>query len=453
MGFRRFFPLFALAAVLAVSARADDAWCGICGDFFEGPPAAHAKAHGNAVWCGDCDGVYEKGHVHLAKRFAEEAKRKKAEEASAASDAASDATPVPGTPSAAEPKSPLADAAARLAPLKRYWWAVPAVLVFWLFLLPVLKTVLFRPKASRAWDFPMENGVPKGVELVPDRLVCSENGKDDGGGTAIGYPAMIRLGRGRRWTPAFVKRMIGKQMRQDVRFPALRFEADVLERLKDTGAVPRLLVPPAQTTLPNGQYWAYYAMSVAPGEPWPPRGGLGGETRRALVALCEALVRLHEREIGHHDLKPQNLFWDGRRVTLIDLGSAIDHRATAPDRLVNPLGGDRVGSRPWVPPVSDGRILSDYSLASDAWVYGLLFCEALVGGVCDANFAARHWHAADPQKGTSDDMDHEWFFQRLSETESPDLAHAVVEGLFSFQASRRISLSKFLKIVRKEWGL
>ena len=445
MGFRRFLPLFALVALFAVPLRADDSWCGVCGDFFEGAPAEHAKTHGDAAWCGDCDGVYEKGHVHLAKR-------KKTEAAPAAPDAAPDAKPVPEAASV-EPESPLADAAARLAPLKRYWWAVPAVLVVWLLLLPLLKALWSRSKASRTWDFPMVDGVPQGVELVPDRLVCSENGKDDGGGTAFGYPAMVRLGRSRRWTPAFVKRMIGKGMRQDVRFPALRFEADILERLKDTGATPRLLVPPTETTLPDGQHWAYYAMSVAIGDPWPATGGLGGETRRALYALCEALVRLHNLQIGHHDLKPGNVFWDGRHVTLIDLGSAIDHRVDAPDRLVNPLGPTYPKTRPWVAPESDGRCLAELPLASDAWVYGLFFCEALVGGVCDANLAARHWHAADSQKGTPDNMDHEWFFQRLSETESPDLAHAVVEGLFAFQASRRMSLSRFLAILQKEWGL
>ena len=444
MGFRRFFfPLFALAALFAVPLRADDAWCDVCGDFFEGAPAEHAKTHGDAAWCGDCDGVYEKGHVHLAKR-------KKTEAAPAAPDAAPesapDAKPVRETTSA-KPDNPLADVVARLAPLKRYWWAVPAVLVAWLVLLPMLKALLTRPKTVRAWDFPMVDGVPQGVELVPDRLVCSENGKDDGGGTAFGYPAMVRLGRGRRWTPAFVKRMIGKGMRQEVRFPALRFEADVLERLKDTGAAPRLLVPPTEATLPDGQNWAYYAMSVAPGRPWPANGGLGGDTRRALCALCEALVRIHDLGIGHHDLKPQNLFWDARRrrVTLIDLGSAIDHRTTAADRLVNPLGGERVGSRPWVPPASDGRILADYSLASDVWVYGLLFCEALVGGVHDPDRTKRRW----PERPD----DREWFFQRLSETESADLARAVVDGLFALQASRRMSLSEFLPILRKEWEL
>ena len=447
MGFRRFFPLFALAALLVGPLRADDSWCGVCGDFFEGAPAEHAKTHGDAAWCGDCDGVYEKGHVHLAKR-------KKTEAAPAAPDAAPDAKPVPEAASV-EPESPLADAAARLAPLKRYWWAVPAVLAIWLLLLPLLKALWSRSKASRAWDFPMVDGVPQGVELVPDRLVCSENGKDDGGGTAFGYPAMVRLGRGRRWTPAFVKRMIGRGMRQEVRFPALCFEADILEKLKDTGAVPRLLVRPEQTTLPDGQYWAYYAMSVAPGELWPDEYGKDGErlgfaggvdeTHRALVALCEALVRLHDLGIGHHDLKPQNLFWDGRRVTLIDLGSAIDHRTAAADRLVNPLGGERVGSRPWVPPASDGRILADYSLASDVWVYGLLFCEALVGGVHDPVSTKRRW----PERP----QDREWFFQRLSDTESADLAHAVVDGLFALQASRRMSLSSFLAILQKEWGL
>jgi hypothetical protein len=112
---------------------------------------------------------------------------------------------------------------------------------------------------------------------------------------------------------------------------------------------------------------------------------------------------------------------------------------------VNPLGPTYPKTVPWVAPESDGKSLADLSPASDAWVYGLLFCEALVGGVHEPDRTKRRW----PEKPE----DREWFFQRLSEAESPDLARAVVDGLFALQAGHRMPLSDFLDVLRKEWGV
>ncbi len=439
MGFlRKAAPIAAfvlLAATLAPLAAARDfapgeqVWCGACKGYVDAP---HARCPNRAdvSFCEECDAFLPPHEKHFGEQIAEAAKPQAGPVGSA----------LPADPAAQESSAPGWERA--LALLGAWWWVLPAAILPLVFFVSLAAGG--RKSRAEAW-MPMVDGVPQGLALVPDRLVCSETGKDDGGGTAIGYPAMVRLGR--KWTRAFVKRMIGRGMRQEVRFPALRFEADVLKALDATDAVPKLLVPPTETTLPDGQYWAYYAMSVASGAPWPVQGGLGGDTRRALYALCEALVRFHNLRIGHHDLKPQNLFWDAhhRRVTLIDFGSAIDHRADAEDRLVNPLGSTYPKTLPWVAPESDGRCLAELSLASDAWVYGLLFCEALVGGVHDPDRTKRRW----PERPA----DREWLFQRLSEQESADLAHAVVDGLFALQASRRMSLSDFLVVLRKEWGL
>ena len=437
MGFlRKAAPIVAfvlLAATLAPRAAARDfapgeqVWCGACKGYVDAP---HARCPNGAdvSFCEECDAFLPPHEKHFGEQIAEAAEAAKPQAGPVDS-------ALPADPAAQESSAPGWERA--LALLGAWWWVLPAAILPLVFLVSLAAGG--RKSRAEAW-MPMVDGVPQGLALVPGRLVCSENGKDDGGGTAIGYPAMVRLGR--KWTPAFVKRMIGKGMRQEVRFPALRFEADILKRLKDTGAAPQLLVPPTETTLPDGQYWAYYAMSVAPGEPWPASGGLGGDTRRALYALCEALIRLHDLGIGHHDLKPQNLFWDARRrrVTLIDFGSAIDHTHA----LVNPLGATYPTTLPWVAPKSDGTCLSNLSLASDAWVYGLLFCEALVGGVHDPDRTKRRW----PERPD----DREWFFRELAEAESADLARAVVDGLFALQASRRMALSDFLDVLRKEWG-
>ena len=322
--------------------------------------------------------------------------------------------------------------------------AVPAVLFVLLAVLSALVRIRraaagVRPRPLR--PFPMVRGVPQGVVLVPGRLVCEKEGVGDGG-TATGHRAMCRADAAGAWTPAFVKRMVGRSLGPDQRFPALQFEAAILHHLSPTGAVPRVFVPPTVTDA-AGETWSYFAMSVAPGGQWPERGGLGRDTRRALSALCETLVKLHERGIGHYDLKPQNIFWEpkGRRITLIDFGSAIDHNGT----YVNPLSAMYPMTVPWIAPASDGRHLADLTPASDAWVYGLLFCEAVVGGVHEPDRTKRRW----PEKSA----DREWFREALAAAESPVLAEAVVEGLFDRQASGRMSLSDFLAVLRKEWGI
>lgn len=306
-----------------------------------------------------------------------------------------------------------------------------------LFLLAALR----RGRRSAYGAFAFEKGVPQGVALVPGVLVCEERAAFDGG-TATGHRALFRSGR--RWVPAFVKRMVGAGMRRDARFPALRFESDILRKLAGTEVVPTVFVPAAETSVPGSGTWEYYAMSVARGEPWPERGGLGRQTKPALHALCEALVKLHDRGVGHHDLKPQNVFWDGRHgtVTLLDFGSAIEHSGSA-SALLNPLGGQMAGTRPWVPPASDGRCLADLSTASDAWVYGLLFCEAVVGGIHDVDRTRRRW----PEKPE----DRDWLRERLAAEISPKLADAVVDGLFALQRARRMTLRDFLLVLRSEW--
>lgn len=429
-------PVFVLLASVSAGAAKDfepdeQVWCEACSGYVDAPHLRCPRG-ADVTFCDECRGYRPHHERHFGEALAEAAAHVEPEGSGA------------GAGVGPEPTLPAAPAWERaVGILGAWWWVLPAAILPLAFFGALASG---RKKGGTEW-MPMENGVPRGIELEPGRLVCAATGKEDRGGMSIGYPAMVRSGRGNRWTRAFVKRMLGTQMRQDDRFLALRFEADVLERLKDTGVVPRLFVPPAETTLPDGQHWAYYAMSVAPGEPWPSRGGLGGETRRALVALCEALVRLHQHGIGHHDLKPQNIFWDARRrrVTLIDMGSVIDHRANAADRLDNPVRNEYPRTLPWVAPKSDGKCLAELSPASDVWVYGLLFCEALVGGIHDEDRTKRRW-PENPE-------DREWFFQRIEATESADLAHAVVNRLFAPQASRRIPISDFLAILQEEWGL
>lgn len=281
---------------------------------------------------------------------------------------------------------------------------------------------------------------PQGITLKRDVLVCAADGMFDGGTSQV-YKARFRSESG-KWESAFVKRIIGKGMRGDQRFPMLRFEAGVLRRLEKTEVVPRVLVDPDTVTLADGSHWSYYAMSAAQGTPWPEHGGLGGDTHKALAALCEALMSLHGLGIGHHDLKPENIFWDSRRkrVTLLDFGSAIDHKG----EFVNPIGGTMTGTKPWIPPVSDGTKLNDLTVLSDNWVYGLLFCQAILGCIKnDDDRTQRHT----PEKSE----DREWLRENLARETSPTIADAVVDGLFAIDKTHRMKLQEFLELLRREW--
>jgi len=407
----------------AAFAPGEQIWCNECRGYVD---VEHVKTHGDISGFGYCEkcegffaGVNNSGHAHLGESSGTHGEPAPPEDGET------------GSPGELAPPDGLADL---LRKVPKWVWAVPVGL-FGLFL---LVSLLRHSRPAKKRGFRSVAGVPQGITLRPGVLVCAENGTFDGGTSQV-YEALFNGGN--RWDSAFVKRIIGAGMRSDQRFPMIEFEAAVLRRLEPTGAVPRVLVEPETTTLSDGSHWSYYAMSAAPGAPWPEHGGLGGDTHAALAALCEALMRLHALGIGHHDLKPQNIFWDSRRkrVTLLDLGSAIDHKG----ELVNPIGATMTGTKPWMPPASDGKILADLSALSDNWVYGLLFCEALVGGVHAADRTMRRT----PEKPA----DREWFRENLGRATSPAIADAVVDGLFAIEKSRRMKLQEFLELLRREW--
>lgn len=436
---------WSLAVPLAHAARAfvpgEFVWCAAHRAYVEAPHECSVAS--GSFWCDECQGYYsDDPHLHETATNAERpdvTDRPATESDSGRLDGTALPTAESGAGSARPaPEGQGADFEFQFlrTPIVASAVAVVAVVALLLFAL--------RPRRKSAFGaFEFVRGKPQGVEIVPDALVCEREAAFDGG-TALGYRALFRVGR--RWRPAFVKRMVGAGMRQDVRFPALRFESDVLRRLAETSVVPRVLVPATETNGPDGKYWAFYAMSVAQGEPWPERGGLGRDNKAALHALCEALVALHERGIGHHDLKPQNVFWDARRkrVTLLDFGSAIDHSGSA-SALVNPLGATYPKTLPWVAPEGDGRHLADLATASDAWVYGLLFCEALVGGIHEADRTRRR----SPEKPE----DRDWLREALGAAVSPRLADAVVDGLFALRRDHRMALRDFLTLLREEWDV
>jgi hypothetical protein len=88
-------------------------------------------------------------------------------------------------------------------------------------------------------------------------------------------------------------------------------------------------------------------------------------------------------------------------------------------------------------------VLAELSPLSDNWVFGLIFCEALVGGVHAANRTLRR----SPEKPA----DRDWFRENLVRETSPAIADAVVDGLFAIDKTRRMKLQEFLELLRREW--
>lgn len=469
------FPVV-VALLLARSAGARDfapgeqVWCDVCRGYVDAP---HSEAHRDMPYfgfCEKCEGFFEDAtsrmHRHLGDRASPSPPPRpvclvcgtalgsdgkcpncasavcptcgtELDEGGKCPNCASSACPTCGTALGSDGKCPNC----ALPPLFRQYLRWGSLAVGGVFLFSLLVSILVRLRTKKR-KFTFVKGVPQGIALHGGTLVCEQKGSFDGGTSQV-YEALFRNESG-KWEPAFAKRIIGAGMRADQRFPMLEFEANVLRRLEPTGAVPRVLVAPETVSLSDGTSWSYYAMSAARGTPWPAeKGGLGSDTRAALADLCRALKSLHGFGIGHHDLKPQNIFWDSRRkrVTLLDFGSAIDHKG----EFANPIGGTMTGTKPWIPPASDGKILNDLTALSDNWVYGLLFCEALVGGVCAANRTLRRT----PEK----QADRDWFREQLTKAASPAIADAVVDGLFAFDKTRRMKLQEFLAILGKEWGV
>lgn len=412
-------------------------WCELEGAFVPAPHDAcpTARSDDSVFFCSVCEGFFpdpaERRHVHVRRSV--EAGGQGAGSEPGGGDS-STSTEQGETPTEASPVGVYALVAGLAA----------AAFAIRLFLALYRRRRRRRPRpmvpVRRVWRF--KDGVPEGIVVLPGSLVCSPDGVINSG-TARGYAA--KFCDGGQWVDAFVKRIVaGRSLSRGILLPSLRFEADILGALDGTGVAPRLFVPPKEDVAVAGESWTFYAMSIATGKSWPEHGGLGRDTRLALHALCEALEGMHAQGIGHHDLKPQNIFWDSRRkvVTLIDFGSAIDDGG----RYRNPQGSSYPKSPPWVAPAADGRRLSELSISSDAWVFGLLFCEALVP---DSINDVDH----DKRLSPAVEKDRETLRARIGAATSPAIADAVADGLFAPVAAQRMRLSDFRAILEKEWEL
>ena len=135
----------------------------------------------------------------------------------------------------------------------------------------------------------------------------------------------------------------------------------------------------------------YYAMKFLDGVTVADRVGKGplppGEVRKLGRDLLDALEFAHTHGVIHRDVKPANVFWDGKSAVLVDFGIAkrVPLPGTAPgppeERLTGP--GVRPGTRGYMSP--EQLAGAEATAASDLFAAGLVIYEA---------YTARHWFDA-----------------------------------------------------------
>ena len=131
----------------------------------------------------------------------------------------------------------------------------------------------------------------------------------------------------------------------------------------------------------------YYTMQYLSGETVAGhvrRGPLPrSEVRKLGRDLLDALEAAHARGVVHRDVKPSNVFWDGKSAVLVDFGIAKRDAATPREPLTNP--GERPGTRGYMAP--EQLAGADATPLSDLYAAALVIYEA---------YTKRHWFDAAP---------------------------------------------------------
>jgi len=132
----------------------------------------------------------------------------------------------------------------------------------------------------------------------------------------------------------------------------------------------------------------YYAMKYLDGETVADRVRRGplpsDEVRKLGRDLLDALEFAHTHGVVHRDVKPANVFWDGRTAVLVDFG--IAKRVPLPGARPEPSGEPL--TEPGVRPGTRGYMSPEQLAGAEATAGSDLYAAALV--IYEA-YTARHW--------------------------------------------------------------
>jgi len=164
----------------------------------------------------------------------------------------------------------------------------------------------------------------------------------------------------------FLKRSYRIDPRRYQRFSA---EVEAMHKCNDIKGVLPLLdshVPKRPSSIDPPWLVTVYATPLA-------QAFQGDKGLEAAVTVCRSLADtltvMHERHVAHRDIKPQNIFLNGRIWSLGDLGLA-----DFPDKAAITAEGERLGPLYYIAPEmlndalnADGRPADVYSLAKVLW--------------------------------------------------------------------------------------
>ena len=194
-------------------------------------------------------------------------------------------------------------------------------------------------------------------------------------GTVVGdrYEVLDELGRG---SFGAVFRALDQATGEQVAVKVLtRPSPSLVERMEsEVDVLRRLDLPGVVGFLDEGD-WAghpHVVMQLVRGAPFP--GASPGRSWATLgpriVALCEAVARVHAAGVLHRDLKPDNILWVDDHPVLLDFGLAIDGRLVLRD-------AELAGSPAYLAP--EQYVGDAPTVRSDLFSLGVVIYEALTG--------------------------------------------------------------------------
>ena len=239
-----------------------------------------------------------------------------------------------------------------------------------------------------------ERGTPCPWTTWADGVVYNSESRASGG-MANGYLAVdMRSGKA---IPGWLKAHICRND-QDAQYirKSFLYECELLDYLRERGymSAPHVMRRVELDSGPDGKQRVWYLMTEAEGEDWGSMEFRDEETlHKGLYELAKALAELHKRGVGHFDLKPGEILRGKKKqgnikcnvqtgqVMLIDFGTAIGPewwQMADAEHHTNPLRKTLVGSKPWVSPEQEKLPIGQLTRHSDVYVYGLLFCKAVL---------------------------------------------------------------------------